>query len=91
MPCAHGADVPFPPAWQALGGLSHTVPTGEPALGHVFGKPAFDCLEENPGQRTILDQAQGVKAAGSAETTLVASDLNRLRPICDVGGGRGVF
>ena len=76
---------------KVWGGLGHTVRTGEPAFDHVFGKPAFEWLEEHPGERTLLDQAQGVKAAGFAETILAACDLKVLRSICDVGGGRGVF
>ena len=43
---------------KAWNGLSQTVRTGEPGFDHAFGKPPFEWFEENPVERSILDQGQ---------------------------------
>ncbi len=65
---------------KAWNGLSHTVRTGEPGFDYTFGKPSFEWFEENPVERSILDQGQGSKAIGFAKAVIETydfSDLNR--------------
>ena len=75
-------------AWK---GLNYTVRTGKPGFDHTFGKPSFEWMEENPEERAILDQGQGLKAKGFSEAVMEAYDLSDFNSICDVGGGQGAF
>jgi hypothetical protein len=76
---------------QAWNGLSQTVRTGKPAFDNTFGKPAFEWFEENPLERSILDQGQASKAAGFANTVIESYDFSGFKKICDIGGGQGAF
>ena len=75
-------------AWNSL---EYSLRTGKSGFEHAFGKPAFQWLEENPRARAVMDQAQGVKAAGFARAVLAAYDFSFCQTICDVGGGQGAF
>ncbi|MGD9010597.1 MAG: methyltransferase, partial [Desulfobacteraceae bacterium] len=75
-------------AWDSL---TYTVRTGEPGFDHAFGKPAFQWLEENTEERTVMDQAQGMKAIGFAKAVMEVYDFTPFPLICDVGGGQGAF
>ena len=48
-------------------------------------------MEENPEERAIWDEGQGLKAAGFAEAVIEAYDFADFGSICDVGGGNGTF
>ena len=72
-------------------GLSHTVKTGEPAFDYTFGKSSFEWFEENPVERSILDQGQGSKAVGFVKAVLKTYDFSNFKSICDIGGGQGIF
>lgn len=76
---------------KAWSGLNYTVRTGKPGFDHTFGKPAFEWMEENPEERAILDQGQGLKAKGFSKAVIEAFDLSDFNSICDVGGGQGAF
>jgi hypothetical protein len=75
-------------AWSSL---HYTVRTGEPGFDHVFGMSAFEWMEENPEERAILDEGQGIKAAGLAAAAIEAYDFADFGSICDIGGGNGTF
>ncbi|MBT8351698.1 MAG: hypothetical protein KJO26_10765, partial [Deltaproteobacteria bacterium] len=76
---------------KAWNGLSHTVRTGEPGFDYTFGKPSFEWFEENPMERSILDQGQGSKAVGFAKAVIESYDFSDFKSICDIGGGQGAF
>ena len=76
---------------KAWSGLIHTVKTGEPGFDYIFGKPSFAWFEENPGERSILDQGQGSKALGFAVAVIETHDFSDVNSICDIGGGQGDF
>jgi hypothetical protein len=76
---------------KAWDGLKYTVRTGKPGFDHTFGKPSFEWLEENPEERAILDQGQGLKAARFSKAVMEAYDFSAFSSICDVGGGQGAF
>jgi hypothetical protein len=76
---------------KAWSGLSQTVRTGEPGFDHAFGKPAFEWFEENPVERSILDQGQASKAVGFAKAVLETLEFSAFKSICDIGGGQGAF
>ena len=76
---------------KAWNGLSHTVRTGEPGFDYTFGKPSFEWFEENPVERSILDQGQGSKAIGFAKAVIETYDFSDFKLICDIGGGQGAL
>ena len=76
---------------KAWNGLSHTVRTGKPGFDYTFGKPSFEWFEENPLERSILDQAQASKAVGFANAVIENYDFSNYKSICDIGGGQGAF
>lgn len=76
---------------KAWNGLNHAVRTGELAFDNVFGKSSFEWFEENPAERSILDQGQGSKAEGFVKSVLKIYDFSNFKSICDIGGGQGVF
>jgi len=76
---------------KAWNGLNYTIRTGKPGFDHTFGKPAFEWMEDNPEERAILDQGQGLKAKGFSEAVMETFDFSDFNSICDVGGGQGAF
>ena len=76
---------------KAWNGLNYTVRTGKPGFDHTFSKPAFEWMKENPEERAILDQGQGLKAIGFAEAVIETYDFSEYKSICDIGGGQGAF
>lgn len=76
---------------KAWDGLVHSIRTGEPGFDHAFGKQAFKWMEENPQERSVFDQGQGMKAIGFAQAVMAAYGFSDIASICDVGGGQGVF
>ena len=75
-------------AWNSL---AYTVRTGKLGFEHAFGKPTFEWMEENPGDRAVLDQGQGLKAIGFAKAVIETFDFSGFNSICDIGGGQGAF
>jgi hypothetical protein len=71
--------------------LSQTVRTGKPGFDGTFGKPAFEWFEENPLERSMLDQGQAAKAIGFADAVIENHDFSGFKSICDIGGGQGAF
>jgi hypothetical protein len=76
---------------KAWNGLSHTVKTGEPGFDYTFGKPSFEWFEENPVERSVLDQGQGSKAVRFANAVIETYNFSDFKSICDIGGGQGAF
>lgn len=76
---------------KAWNGLNQTVRTGKPGFDYTFGKPAFEWFEENPLERSILDQGQATKAVGFANAVVKSYDFSDSKSICDIGGGQGAF
>jgi hypothetical protein len=76
---------------KAWSHLTFSVRTGKAGFDRAFGKGAFEWMEEHPEARSILDQGQGLKAAGFAEAVVDAYDISDFNSVCDVGGGQGAF
>ena len=76
---------------SAWNDLDYVVRTGKPGFDHVFGKSLFSWMNENPEERKIFDQGQGLKAKGFAEAVIDAYDFSSFNSVCDIGGGQGSF
>ena len=76
---------------KAWNDLHYTIRTGKPGFDKAFGKPAFEWMEENPEERAILDQGQGLKGLRFADAVNESYDFSNYNSICDIGGGNGSF
>ena len=76
---------------RTWGELSYSVRTGEPAFDHVYGKPFFEYLAEEPALAQIFNDV--MTSASSDEGTAIAAahDFSGYRRIVDVGGGHGAL
>ena len=75
--------------YRSWGDLLYSVRTGKTAFDHVYGKPVFDFLAENPKSAAVFDEAMtGVH--GTETTAMLDSyDFSRFGTIIDIGGGNG--
>jgi hypothetical protein len=80
-----------PESWQPWGQLLYSVRTGEPAFDHVFGKPQFQYLAENPAPARVFDEAMASRSAAEIEAFLRRYDFSGAARVTDVGGGNGAF
>jgi hypothetical protein len=69
--------------------LLHTVKTGEPSFEHIFGMPAFDWFEKNPGEAELFHDANNYKAASSHRVIADEYDFGGANTVIDIGGGFG--
>ncbi len=76
------------PLWSAL---LHTVRTGEPAFGHVFGSRLFDYYAAHPELSEHFDQTMVTGTRRYAAAIVDAFDLASSNVIVDVGGGHGAL
>jgi len=76
-------------AYRAYGDILHSVQTGQPAFDHVYGKPLFEYLAENPDQARIFNDAMTNSSQSSAPAILSVYDFSGITKLIDVGGGHG--
>src|SRR6266545_2323627 len=74
--------------YQAFGGLSHTIRTGQTAFDHVFGMPAYDYLARHPDEARSFDRQMQREEAFFAKVPEVY-DFSGANTIVDVAGGNG--
>lgn len=77
--------------WQSMGGMEHSLRTGEPAFRHIFGMPSFAFQRENPEVARL--QVEGLASVGRAQDAaiLAAYDVSGAGTIVDVAGGQGAL
>jgi hypothetical protein len=83
--------LPAPYLWSAIGGLSGSVRTGEPAFNRVFGQSFFDYLGSHPEEASVFNQVMALEIAWVSPGILRAYDFSRFKTLVDVGGGQGAF
>lgn len=75
--------------YQGFGGLLHTLRTGEPAFGHVFGDMTpYDYLAEHPEAARSFDR-QMQRAEAFFAKVPEAYDFSAAKTVVDVAGGNG--
>lgn len=79
----------LPETWNAWGAFDHSIRTGDSAFTHVFGKPFFQHLQENPESARIFDDAMTAISSTSNPAVAGALDWARFGRVADVGGGEG--
>lgn len=71
--------------------LLHSVQTGQPAIEHLYGKPAFECLTGMPEVASAFNEAMTSISASLAPAVLDAYSLDGIGTLMDVAGGHGYF
>jgi len=77
----------FGAAWR---GLPHTLRTGETAFEHVFGRPVFAHLTDDPGKASAFNAGMAAGAAFFREVPM-AHDFSGARTVVDLAGGTGAL
>jgi SAM-dependent methyltransferase len=80
-----------PLMWKPWGNLYETVLTGKPAVDHVYGKPFFTYLAENPDDAAIFNAAMTARSEMNVPPILSAYDFSHFELVVDVGGGQGAL
>ncbi|HEU5102306.1 MAG TPA: methyltransferase [Roseiflexaceae bacterium] len=79
-------------AWlRTWANLAYSVRTGQPAFEHLYGKPWFDYLGEQPELAQIFNNAMAVGSTQDGAAIVDAHDFAGYRKIVDVGGGHGAL
>jgi len=71
---------------RTWGDLSYSVRTGEPAFDHVYGKPFFDYLAEQPALAKIFNDVMTSASSDEGAALAAAHDFSGYRRIVDVAG-----
>jgi hypothetical protein len=77
--------------WHAHEQLFHSVKTGETAFDHVFGKPIFEYLAENPDPAEVFDEAMTSFSSGDGQAVAATYDFSQAETIADIAGGHGIL
>lgn len=75
--------------WQALGGLTHSVVSGEQSFKHVHGMNYFDYLRLNKEASQRFDASMATISAEENRTIARCFDFSTYQSVMDVGGGYG--
>lgn len=71
--------------------LLYSVETGKPAIEHLFGKPAFECIASMPRVLSAFNQGMSAISREFAPAVLEAYDFSDVSVLMDVAGGHGHF
>jgi len=71
--------------------LLYSVQTGKPAVQHLYGKPAFECIASMPEIAFAFNEAMTSISAGLAPAVLDAYSFEGIDTLMDVAGGHGYF
>jgi O-methyltransferase/methyltransferase family protein len=75
--------------YGARGALLYSTVTGSSAFQHVYGKPLFEYLAENPDAQKTFDAYMSANKDAFAEALVRKYDFSSVRVIVDVGAGNG--
>jgi hypothetical protein len=71
--------------------LLYSVETGKPAVEHLYGKPAFECIAAMPRVQEAFNQGMTAISREFAPAVLDAYDFSAVETLMDVAGGQGYF
>src|SRR5215210_4668643 len=77
--------------WRSWGEIMHSVRTGEPAFGHVFGVPPFQYYAEHAEAGRISAEALAGRSAVENAAIVHAYRFPETGTVVDVGGGLGTL
>ncbi len=71
--------------------MMHSVKTGEIAFNHIYGKPVFEYLPDDPQEAAVFNNAMVNLSNMVAPAVLKAYDFSGIGSLMDVGGGHGAL
>lgn len=71
--------------------MLHSVRTGQPAIEHMYGKPAFECIASMPEVSFAFNEAMTSISSSLAPAVLDAYSFDGIGTLMDVAGGHGYF
>lgn len=71
--------------------MLHSVKTGQPAVEHLHGKPAFECFSSMPEVAFAFNEAMTSHSAALAPAVLDAYSFDGIGTLMDIAGGHGYF
>ena len=71
--------------------ILHSVQTGQPAVEHLHGKPAFECFSSMPEVAFAFNEAMTSISSFLAPAVLDAYSFEGIDTLMDVAGGHGYF
>ena len=71
--------------------ILHSVQTGQPAVEHLHGKPAFECLSSMPEVSFAFNEGMTSISSFLAPAVLDAYRFDGIDTLMDVAGGHGYF
>ena len=71
--------------------LLYSVETGKPAVEHLYGKPAFECIGSIPRLSSAFNHGMTAISREFAPAVLDAYDFSDIEVLMDVAGGHGYF
>ncbi len=74
--------------WSAM---SYSIATGKPAVEHLYGKPAFEAILEEPEVAYDFNTAMTSFSRNFAPALLEAYDFSGIGTLMDVAGGHGAI
>jgi len=77
--------------WRAIGGLLHSVMTGQPAFDEVAGARVWEYLASHPDDGERFARGMANFSSLENEVIVAAYDFSQFRVVIDVGGGCGGF
>jgi hypothetical protein len=70
--------------------LSHSVETGQPAVEHIYGKPAFEAMAAMPDVFEDFNRGMTALSSQLVPAVLEAYSFSGIRTLMDVAGGHGL-
>lgn len=77
--------------WRAIGKLRSSVLSGIPSFDQIYGKSYFEYLAADPKMNYRFEAAMSNLALDEDERIAAAIDVQGVKTLVDVGGGRGGF
>ncbi len=71
--------------------LMYSAQTGQPTVGHLFGKPLFSHLQTSPELSRIFNDGMTSFSQMVSTALLQAYDFSGIKVIADLGGGQGAL
>jgi O-methyltransferase domain/Dimerisation domain len=75
--------------FQVWSELPYSVQTGKPAVDHIYGKPAFEAIEDLPDVAHDFNTGMTCMSRQLAPAVLAAYDFSGVDTLMDVAGGHG--
>ena len=77
--------------WRSWGHLLHSVRTGEPAFGNLYGRSLWEYWAAHPEEDAVFNAAMTSLSSGVVDAVVRSYDFSGIGVLVDVGGGEGAL